>query len=275
MIENKYDALAQHIEDLLRNNEMEANVIVGSTDLVDWNTQVNDSDVIYGVLQLVGGRTETVSDATYQEENFSIAFALPNNERTDFANALGVLDSTFSALNDTDVTLYGDACKIFNGGRNNANYLTIRGGKQIGVVVCNITLLTITELLATSDATITIQTDSMSEAETLKGLINYNFSKVVTFDGVVNQSTTTQLNFKKSVSKTISISFRKFKSDTLHNALVDADTLTISILDGSTDDEDSAITIYSGTMNVQSYSQNAVAGSFVVASLNLIDGVVS
>ena len=269
----KYEELANILMDELETKGLHSNIEVGSTLNVRWEDVVTPEFVCWGVLNPSGGNNvELNAGAMVTTENVTLAIALPNNTKDEYNQAL---DSFMDAIQDLVKTTHeinGSYYVLVNNGNSSVEFMTIRGGNQIGIQMLNLALIGGDGLLNVKDVTITIKASSEAAnvtAHQMKGFYNYVVGKQKQFDSMVLKSTTEQQNYVSSIQKTLTIDYYKLHNDTLHQLLEsDTDTFTISLNDGN-----NAI-FTNKEMHLSSWTQNGVIGNYVNCRVTFIDGVV-
>lgn len=266
---DKYQQIAKKIEDALIEQGVQAQIRVGSTDLVNWNDIVTPDFVIFGVLNVTGGNTELVNGATIMTNFLSLALALPNSNSTDYSSALVAVDNAILSLqnasNQNQFTIDNMVSYLANQGRTGTSFLTIKGGKEIGVLTQQLIFSQYENLLLASDAVITIKPSSGNTAYELKGVYTHTFDRTKIIDSLIAQNQEEQLNLVQSKVYTLTIGFNKIADNTLHQLLLaDDDYFVINLNDG----QDQVFT--DKNFILQKYTQTGTQGSFINCQANFI-----
>ena len=269
----KYEELANILMDELEIKELHSNILVGSTLNVKWEDVVTPDFICWGVLNPSGGNNvELNAGAMVTTENVTLAIALPNNTKDEFNQAL---DSFMDAIQDLVKTTHeinGSYYVLVNNGSSSTEFMTIRGGNQIGIMMLNLSLIGGDGLLNAKDVTISIQAKSQvgqaNSTHTFKGFYNYIFQKQKQFDSMVLKSNTTQQNYVNSIQRTLTIDYYKLHNDTLHQLLEsDTETFVITLNDGETN-------LLNGVeMHLSSLTQNGIIGNYINMRVSFVDGV--
>lgn len=271
---NKYDELANIIMDAFSNCDLTSNVRVGSTLNVKWDEVVTDEFVCFGVLNPSGASDVRLSDGILAKgETLSLAIALPNNEThngiPEYAEALSKFEVAIGNLCKEAHEVNGEEVIIANNGRTSTEFITIKGGKEIGVLSQSLTIAYNSILLNTMNATITLKAHSNNKTYEFRGWYNYIIGKQKTFDSTPIKATPQQKNFENSISKTLTIDYYKIKEEELHTLLEsDNEIFTITLNDGNNN------VLNELDMNISNYTQNGVMGGFINCKVTFIDGVV-
>lgn len=264
---NKYEQLADHIMTAFTNENLNSNIIVGSTDTLDWNDIIIESNIIYGVLTAAGGSNTKIKDGKLESEMLSLSLALPNNTSSDYSEALSSCDTALSNLLSNYVVIDNENAILNMNGKSSTMFLNVKGGKQIGVINISLVLTTSTGILSADDVLVKITPNGGTEQELL-GVYNYAFKKQKTFDSANQQSQLEQKNFVLGLQISLTLNYYKISSNTLHQTLATSDnTFTVTFSDGEGN------LIASKVMYLSSYTQNGIVGGYVNCEAQFIGGV--
>lgn len=269
----KYEELANILMDKLEEKGLHSNIQVGSTINVKWDEVVTPDFVCWGVLNASGGsNVELNNGALVTTESITLAIALPNETYQQYSAALEKFSSAISDIVKVTHEINGNYYIIVDNGKTGVDFLTIRGGKQIGVMSQSLSVVGGDGLLNVKDVTISIQAKSQvgqaNSTHTFKGFYNYIFQKQKQFDSMVLKSNTTQQNYVNSIQRTLTIDYYKLHNDTLHQLLEsDTETFLITLNDGETN-------LLNGVeMHLSSLTQNGIIGNYINMRVSFVDGV--
>ena len=280
---NKYEELAQALLDKFLETNLTTNILVGSTDLVKWEDVIQDSESVYGVLNPAGTNSSKLNDShiennqvvesakIIENEYFSLAMALPNNTKDDFSDALAKVNDAIINLISKPLEINGVKYIVSDNGRTSTNFLTIRGGNEIGVITQSLLLTKFDDLLAAGLTLVKITPNLSGQIERVfTGIFHYTYSWQKTFDSNVLGSTEMQKNFVQSLQETLVLDFNKIANDGLHSLFATNKTITynITVFDG----EDTLINNLE--MHITSYVQDGITGGFITCKATFVSGVV-
>ena len=264
---DKYTELANLLMGKFEDAGLTTNIVVGSTDTIDWNDFVSEKYVVTGVLGMAGGNNTKLSGSVIKNENFTLALALPNNTTNDFASTLAVVRDVITAMVNAPVSIKNiDYTLVDNGTTSTQFGIRIKGGNELGVVYENFMLVVAPNLLEAAGATITFsyydEDDEAVEAE-MVGDYHYSFVKQKLYDGEFTNTGELQKNLYKGKSLSLVIEYYKIKSNSLHQALETEDSFVVTIDDGNN------VVLDEQEMEITSYTEDVVRGGYVNCKVTL------
>lgn len=263
---DKYTELANLLMGKFEDAGLTTNIVVGSTDTIDWNDFVSEKYVVTGVLGMAGGNNTKLSGSVIKNENFTLALALPNNTTNDFASTLAVIRDVITAMVNAPVSIKNiDYTLVDNGTTSTQFGIRIKGGNELGVVYENFMLVVAPNLLESAGATITFnyyEDDEPVEAE-MVGDYHYSFVKQKLYDSEFTNTVELQKNLYKGKSLSLVIEYYKIKSNSLHQALETEDSFVVTIDDGNN------VVLDEQEMEITSYTEDVVRGGYVNCKVTL------
>ena len=273
---NTYEELANIIMDAFTNENLESNIIVGTTFNIKWEDVIENDNMVYGVLLPMGGASIKVEKGLLKTENFSLALALPDNVANQYFNALESVKNAIKNFILVPHEIAGDTY-IFGDNGLQANDFRVIRGKHIGVVTQNLISQVAGNMLDVSNAIIKIVASdsanptSEDDANFLFGMYHYTFGKVKNFDPVDLKSEEIQKLAYRSKSLSVTLDYYKIKENALHKLLL-ADNkpyYLISIYDG----EDDLLEDY--PMYLTGYTQDGIVGGYTNVKVTFSSGVIT
>ncbi len=263
---DKYTELASLLMGKFEDAGLTTNIVVGSTDTIDWNDFVSEKYVVTGVLGMAGGNNTKLSGSVIKNENFTLALALPNNTTNDFASTLAIVRDVITAMVNAPVSIKNiDYTLVDNGTTSTQFGIRIKGGNELGVVYENFMLVVAPNLLEAAGATITFnyyEDDEAVEAE-MVGDYHYSFVKQKLYDSEFTNTSELQKNLYRGKSLSLVIEYYKIKSNLLHQALETQDSFVVTIDDGNN------VVLDEQEMEITSYTEDVVRGGYVNCKVTL------
>lgn len=273
---NTYEELANIIMDAFTNQNLESNIIVGTTFNIKWEDVIENDNMVYGVLLPMGGTSIKVERGLLKTENFSLALALPDNVPNQYFNALESVKNAIKSFIVVPHEIAGDTY-IFGDTGLQANDFRVVRGKHIGVVTQNLISQVAGNMLDVSNAIIKIVASdsdnptSEDEGNFLFGMYHYTFGKVKNFDPIDLKSEEIQKLAYRSQAFSVTLDYYKIKENVLHKLLL-ADNkpyYLISINDG----EDDLLEDY--PMYITGYTQDGIVGGYTNVKVTFSSGVIT
>jgi len=264
---NKYKEIANVLMDLFEAQNLNTRIIVGSTDNIRWEDVISDDSTVFGVLMTSGGNTTKVENALFETEYISLCLALPNNAPDSYSNALAKTKEAIANFIKTPVEVE-DITLFFGDNGLQTNDFRVVKGKQIGVITQNLVCASAGNMLEVAGAIVEIKNTTDSTAEKLFGFYKYNFNRIKTYAPIDIEGNDTQANMFRSKSISLVLDYYKFKSNQLHNKLVnDSSYFYVSLYDGEN------YLLQNKKMYLSHYTQEGVKGGYTNCQATFIDGV--
>lgn len=273
---NTYEELANIIMDAFTNENLESNIIVGTTFNIKWEDVVTSDNVVYGVLLPMGGASIKVEKGLLKTENFSLALALPDNVPNQYFNALESVKNAIKNFIVVPHEIAGDTYIFGDNGLQAIDFRVVKG-KHIGVVTQNLISQVAGNMLDVSDAIVKIvaydseNPNSDDDGNFLFGMYHYTFGKVKNFDPIDLKKEEIQKLSYRSKSLTLTLDYYKIKENVLHKLLL-ADNkpyYLISVNDG----EDDLLEDY--PMYLTGYTQDGIVGGYTNVKVTFSSGVIT
>lgn len=304
---NKYEEIANALEDAFNAQELQTRIIVGTTDNIKWEDVVTDDTTTFCVLLPTGGNTVKTNAGLLQTEFLSLYMALPNDQPQQYTETLSKVCSAISSFIQAPLEV-GTETYLFNDNGLAQNDFRVVKGHHIGVVTQSIVVGTAGNLLDVAGAVVTFYQptassnagsgssssgSSSSEGEgennggssddsnigdntsigtsgtTLLGLYHYTYGRVKNYDPNDIHGSTLQQNAFRSEAYSLVVEYYKIKENTLHRLLshLNDNYLEVTVYDG---DEQLC---YKQKMNLTSYTQDGVIGGYTNVKVTFVTGV--
>lgn len=275
---NVYEELVNILMDAFTNQNLESNIIVGTTDKLKWEDIIQDENTIYGVLNPTGGSSIKVDNGLLKTEIYSLALALPNNVKDQYFNALEGVKNAIKQFIQVPHEIAGDTYLFGDNGLQTNDFRVVRG-KHIGVVTQNLVSSVAGNMLEVANAIVSIvpsdytePSEDDEEDETshyLFGMYHYTFNKTKNFDPIDLKKEDLQKSAYRSKSFSLVLDYYKIKENALHKLLLaDKPFFYVTVFDG----EDNLLENF--PMYLTGYTQDGIVGGYTNVKVTLGSGVI-
>ena len=273
---NTYDELAKIIMDAFTNENLNSNIIVGSTNNIKWQDVVTDENVVYGVLLPSGGTSVKVENGLLRTESLVLTLALPDNVKDQYFIALEKVKTAIKNFIVVPHEIAGDTYVFGDNGLQALDFRAVNG-KRVGIISQNLISQIAGNMLDVSDAIVKIvASDDDSEPTSddttgfLFGMYHYTFGKIKNFDPVPIKKDDMEKSAYRSQSISLAVDYYKIKENALHKLLLaDKPYFYITVYDG----EDNLLENF--PMHITNYTQDGIVGGYTNVKVTFGSGVIT